>query len=165
MTVRVGINGFGRIGRNVLRAIKEYNRTDITVVAINDVGDLKTNVHLLKYDSVHGPFHGEVRVEGDGFDIGTGHIKVLSERDPSKLPWASTGRRHRDGMHRHFLRQGQGVRASHRRREESAGIGAVERCGHHRRLWREPRQAYAAIIRSSRTPPAPPTAWRRWRRC
>jgi glyceraldehyde 3-phosphate dehydrogenase len=91
MTVRVGINGFGRIGRNVLRAIKEYNRTDVTVVAINDVGDLKTNVHLLKYDSVHGPFRGEVRVEGDGFDIGTGHIKVLSERDPSKLPWASLG--------------------------------------------------------------------------
>jgi glyceraldehyde 3-phosphate dehydrogenase len=91
MTVRVGINGFGRIGRNVLRAIKEYNRTDVTVVAINDVGDLKTNVHLLKYDSVHGPFHGEVSVEGDGFDIGTGHIKVLSERDPSKLPWASLG--------------------------------------------------------------------------
>jgi glyceraldehyde 3-phosphate dehydrogenase len=91
MTVRVGINGFGRIGRNVLRALKEYNRTDVSVVAINDIGDLKTNVHLLKYDSVHGPFRGEVKVEGDGFDIGTGHIKVLSERDPSKLPWGDLG--------------------------------------------------------------------------
>jgi glyceraldehyde 3-phosphate dehydrogenase len=87
MTVRVAINGFGRIGRNVLRALKENNRTDIQVVAINDIGNLKTNVHLLKYDSVHGPFRGEVKVEGDGFDIGAGHIKVLNERDPSKLPW------------------------------------------------------------------------------
>ena len=91
MTVRVGINGFGRIGRNVLRAIQEYNRTDISVVAINDVGDVKTNVHLLKYDSVHGPFRGEVKVTEDGFDIGNGPIKVLAERDPLKLPWASLG--------------------------------------------------------------------------
>jgi len=91
MTVRVGINGFGRIGRNVLRAIKEYNRTDLTIVAINDIGDLKTNVHLLKYDSVHGPYHGEVKVEGDGFDAGTGYIKVLNERDPSKLPCGDLG--------------------------------------------------------------------------
>jgi len=91
MTVRVGINGFGRIGRNVLRALKEYNRTDVSIVAINDIGDLKTNVHLLKYDSVHGPYHGEVRVEGDGFDAGLGYVKVLNERDPSKLPWGSLG--------------------------------------------------------------------------
>jgi glyceraldehyde 3-phosphate dehydrogenase (phosphorylating) len=70
MTVRVAINGFGRIGRNVLRAIVEYNRKDVTVVAINDVGDVETNVHLLKYDSVHGPFRGEVKVEGDMFDAG-----------------------------------------------------------------------------------------------
>ncbi len=91
MTVRVGINGFGRIGRNVLRAIKEYNRTDVSIVAINDIGDLKTNVHLLKYDSVHGPYRGEVKVEGDGFDAGMGFIKVLNERDPSKLPWSSLG--------------------------------------------------------------------------
>jgi glyceraldehyde 3-phosphate dehydrogenase len=91
MTVRIGINGFGRIGRNVLRAIKEYNRTDLSIVAINDIGDLKTNVHLLKYDSVHGPFRGEVKVEGDGFDTGMGYIKVLNERDPSKVPWGSLG--------------------------------------------------------------------------
>ncbi|MGO8952004.1 MAG: type I glyceraldehyde-3-phosphate dehydrogenase [Rhodomicrobium sp.] len=91
MTVKVGINGFGRIGRNVLRAISEYNRTDVSIVAINDVGDIKTNVHLLKYDSVHGPFRGEVKISGDGFDIGAGQIKVLAERDPLKLPWASMG--------------------------------------------------------------------------
>jgi glyceraldehyde 3-phosphate dehydrogenase len=89
MTVRVAINGFGRIGRNVLRAIAEYNRTDLTVVAINDLGDVETNVHLLKYDSVHGPFRGEVKVAADSFDIGRGPIKVLAERDPAKLPWAS----------------------------------------------------------------------------
>src|ERR1700730_13657085 len=87
MTVRVAINGFGRIGRNVLRAISEYNRKDLTVVAINDLGDLKTNVHLLKYDSVHGRFPGEVKVSADSFNIGFGPIKVLAERDPAKLPW------------------------------------------------------------------------------
>jgi glyceraldehyde 3-phosphate dehydrogenase len=91
MTVRVGINGFGRIGRNVLRAISENNRKDLTAVAINDLGDVATNVHLLKYDSVHGPFRGEVKVSGDSFDVGSGPIKVLAERDPSKLPWADLG--------------------------------------------------------------------------
>jgi glyceraldehyde 3-phosphate dehydrogenase len=87
MTVRVAINGFGHIGRNVLRAIAEYNRKDVTVVAIDDVGDVETNVHLLKCDSVHGPFRGEVKVSGDTFDVGFGPTKVLAERDPSKLPW------------------------------------------------------------------------------
>lgn len=91
MTVRVGINGFGRIGRNVLRAIHESNRSDISIVAINDIGDVKTNAHLLKYDSVHGPFRGEVKVSADGFDIGSGPIRVLSERDPLKLPWGAMG--------------------------------------------------------------------------
>jgi glyceraldehyde 3-phosphate dehydrogenase len=91
MTVRVGINGFGRIGRNVLRAISENNRKDLAVVAINDLGDVATNVHLLKYDSVHGPFRGEVNASGDSFDIGYGPIKVLAERDPSKLPWTDLG--------------------------------------------------------------------------
>ncbi len=87
MAVRVAINGFGRIGRNVLRAIIEARRTDIEVVAINDITSVETNAHLLKYDSVHGRFAGEVKVEGDTIDAGTGPIKVLAERDPSKLPW------------------------------------------------------------------------------
>ena len=87
MTVRVAINGFGRIGRNVLRAIHESGRSDVQVVALNDLGPLETNAHLLRYDSVHGPFPGNVTV-GDGtIDIGSGPIRVISERDPAKLPW------------------------------------------------------------------------------
>jgi glyceraldehyde 3-phosphate dehydrogenase len=87
MAVRVGINGFGRIGRNILRAIYESGRKDIQVVGINDLGDVKTNAHLLRYDSVHGRFPGEVKIEGEFIDIGLGKIKVTAERDPSKLPW------------------------------------------------------------------------------
>ncbi|HZV21006.1 MAG TPA: type I glyceraldehyde-3-phosphate dehydrogenase [Hyphomicrobiales bacterium] len=87
MAVRVAINGFGRIGRNVLRAISEYNRKDVSVAAINDLTDAETNVHLFKYDSVHGPFRGELRAGPESFDIGFGPIKVLAERDPAKLPW------------------------------------------------------------------------------
>ena len=91
MTVKVAINGFGRIGRNVLRSIVEYDRQDVSIVAINDIGDVATNVHLLKYDSVHGPFRGEVKVEGNTFDVGRGPIQVFAERDPAKLPWADLG--------------------------------------------------------------------------
>jgi len=87
MTIKVGINGFGRIGRNVLRAIAESGRTDIQVVAINDLGPVETNAHLLRYDSVHGRFPGTVSVEGNTVDIGTGPIRVTSERDPKDLPW------------------------------------------------------------------------------
>ena len=88
MAVRVGINGFGRIGRNVLRAIVESGRTDIEVVAVNDLGPVETNAHLLRYDSVHGRFPGEVRVEGDSIDAGRGPIRVTAERDPANLPWS-----------------------------------------------------------------------------
>lgn len=87
MTVKVGINGFGRIGRNILRAIIESGRKDIVVVAINDLGPVETNAHLLRYDSVHGKFPGTVTVEGDTIDAGTGPIRVTAERDPAKLPW------------------------------------------------------------------------------
>jgi len=87
MSVRVAINGFGRIGRNVLRAIVEAKRKDITVVAINDLGPVETNAHLLRFDSVHGRFPGEVTVKGDTIDCGIGPIKVLAVRDPAQLPW------------------------------------------------------------------------------
>ncbi len=85
--VKVAINGFGRIGRNVLRGIVESGRTDIEVVAINDLGPVETNAHLLQYDSVHGRFPAEVKVKGDTIDVGHGPIKVTAERDPKALPW------------------------------------------------------------------------------
>lgn len=88
MTVKVAINGFGRIGRNVLRAIIESGRTDIEVVAINDLGSVEFNAHLLQFDSVHGTFPQKVTVEGDTINVGTGPIKVSAERDPTKLEWA-----------------------------------------------------------------------------
>jgi len=87
MTLKDGINGFGRIGRNVLRGILEAGRKDIEVVAINDLGPVETNAHLLQYDSVHGRFPGIVKVVKGGIDAGNGPIKVTAERDPSKLPW------------------------------------------------------------------------------
>ena len=82
MTVRVAINGFGRIGRNVLRAIAESGRTDIEVVGINDLGPVETNAHLLRFDSVHGRFPGEVTVKGDTISVGNGAIKVTAIKDP-----------------------------------------------------------------------------------
>jgi glyceraldehyde 3-phosphate dehydrogenase len=91
MTVKVAINGFGRIGRNILRAIVESGRTDIQVVAINDLGPVETNAHLLRYDSVHGRFPGTVTVSGDTIDVGTGPIKVTAERDPANLPYKALG--------------------------------------------------------------------------
>jgi glyceraldehyde 3-phosphate dehydrogenase len=91
MAVRVGINGFGRIGRNILRAIVESGRKDIEVVGINDLGPVETNAHLLRFDSVHGRFPGTVTVDGDTINLGGGKIKVTAERDPSKLPWKDLG--------------------------------------------------------------------------
>ena len=89
MTVRVAINGFGRIGRNILRAIYESGRTDIEVVGINDLGSVEANAHLLKYDSVHGRYPGTVTVDGDTIDLGRGPIKVTAERNPADLPWGA----------------------------------------------------------------------------
>ena len=87
MSVRVAINGFGRIGRNILRAIVESARDDIIVVGINDLGPVETNAHLLKYDSVHGKFPEDVKVSGNDLVVGQGSIKVTSIRDPKDLPW------------------------------------------------------------------------------
>ncbi len=91
MTIKVGINGFGRIGRNILRGIIESGRTDIEVVAINDLGSVETNAHLLRYDSIHGRFPATVTVLGDTIDVGRGAIKVTAIRDPKDLPWGDMG--------------------------------------------------------------------------
>ncbi len=91
MAVRVAINGFGRIGRNILRAIVESGRTDIEVVAVNDLGPVETNAHLLRHDSVHGKFPHEVKVAGDTIDAGRGPFRVTAIRNPAELPWKELG--------------------------------------------------------------------------
>ncbi len=91
MTVRVGINGFGRIGRQVLKAIRDVHGDTLEVVAFNDIGDLKTMAHLLKYDSNYGRFDGTVEASDDGLIIDGKRIKVFKETDPGKLPWADMG--------------------------------------------------------------------------
>jgi glyceraldehyde 3-phosphate dehydrogenase (phosphorylating) len=92
MTIKVAINGYGRIGRNVLRAHYEGERKhDIEIVAVNDLGDARINAHLTRHDTVHGPFRGTVKVDGDALIVNGDRIRVLSVRDPSQLPWASMG--------------------------------------------------------------------------
>ena len=89
MPVRIAINGFGRIGRNILRAIHEAGRKDVKIVAINDLGPVETNAHLLRHDSVHGPFPGKVRATSRSINIGAGAIRVTAERNPADLPWGA----------------------------------------------------------------------------
>ena len=89
--VKVGINGFGRIGRLILRALLENYKGKIQVVGINDLGSIETNAHLIKYDSTHGILNHEVKTTGDGFQIGDQNIKVFAEKDPAKLPWGKAG--------------------------------------------------------------------------
>ena len=92
MAIKVGINGYGRIGRNILRALYESKRTnEIKVIAINDLGDTNTNAHLTQYDTAHGKFPGTITVENDDMVINGDKVRVLSERDPSKLPWGKLG--------------------------------------------------------------------------
>jgi glyceraldehyde 3-phosphate dehydrogenase (phosphorylating) len=91
MAVRVGINGFGRIGRLVLRAAMEEGRNDIEFVAVNDLGDVKTNAHLLKYDSVHGTFPGDIKSDDKSITVNGHKVDVLALRDPTKLPWKDLG--------------------------------------------------------------------------
>lgn len=92
MTIKVGINGYGRIGRNILRAVYESGRTDeIQIVAINDLGDAETNAHLTQYDTAHGKFPGSISVEGDYMIVNGDKIRVLSERNPADLPWGELG--------------------------------------------------------------------------
>lgn len=92
MAIKVGINGYGRIGRNILRALYESRRThEIQILAINDLGDVATNAHLTRYDSVHGRFPGEIAIAGDSMVVDGDPIRILAERDPAKLPWARLG--------------------------------------------------------------------------
>jgi len=92
MAVKIAINGYGRIGRNILRALYEYNRTaEVKIVAINDLGDPKTNAHLTRYDTVHGKFAGEVAVDGDYMVVNGDRIRVLAVRNPADLPWKDLG--------------------------------------------------------------------------
>ena len=91
MSVKVGINGFGRIGRQVLKAIRDYYPTELEVVAFNDIGDLKTMAHLLKYDSNYGRFNGEVKVGEDALFIDGKAVKAFKETEPSKIPWGDLG--------------------------------------------------------------------------
>src|SRR3954453_725982 len=92
MAIKVGINGYGRIGRNILRALFEAKRTgEIEIVAINDLGDAKTNAHLTQYDTAHGKFKGEVKVDGDSMVVDGHRIKVLAQRNPEQLPWGDLG--------------------------------------------------------------------------
>jgi len=92
MTLKVGINGYGRIGRNTLRALYEAGRQkEIRIVAVNDLGDAQTNAHLTRYDTVHGRFPGDVKVDGDHMVVDGDRIRVLAERDPAKLPWGELG--------------------------------------------------------------------------
>ena len=124
MATRIGINGYGRIGRNVLRALYESGRAgEIKIVAINDLGSASTNAHLTRFDTVHGRFAADVRVEGETMIVNGDRIRVLAERDPSKLPWRDlevdivlecTGL---------FTKQGQGVRSPRRRRAQGADLG------------------------------------------
>ena len=141
MTVRVAINGFGRIGRNILRAIDESGRKDIEVVAVNDLGPVETNAHLLRYDSVHGRFPHEVTVEGDPIIVGNGSVQGHRDQGPGAAAVEGTRRRHRARMHRHLHRPRQGRGPPHRRRQARHRLGAGRRRRPDRRLRRQPRQA------------------------
>ncbi len=171
MTAKVAINGFGRIGRNVLRALAEHGRDDIEVVAINDLAPPATNAHLFRYDSVHGRFPGEAKLEGDTLHIRTAAgkslapIKVLAERDLAKLPWGELGVDIVLECTGIFTSKEKASRPSRRRRQAGAGLGPGRRRRPHRRLRRQPGPAARPSTPWSAMRPAPPTAWPRSPRC
>ena len=164
MTIRVAINGYGRIGRNVLRALYESGRNkEIQIAAINDLGSPETNAHLTRYDTVHGKFKGTVAVEGDAMVVNGDRIKVLAQRDPAQLPWKDLGV--------DVVLECTGFFTS--KEKASAHLkGGAKKVDHlrarrqgrrrHHRVRREPQRAEEQPTPSSPTPPAPPTAWRRW---
>ena len=153
MTAKVAINGFGRIGRNVLRALAEHGRDDIQVVAINDLAPPATNAHLFRYDSVHGRFPGEARLEGDTLHIRTAAgkalapIKVLAERDLAKLPWGELGVDIVMECTGIFTSKETRQRPSRRRRQEGAGLRPGRRRRPHGRVRRQPGPAAARAHR------------------
>ncbi len=165
MTVRVGINGFGRIGRNFWRAVHTMGTPGIEIVAANDLGDIKTFAHLLKYDTVLGTLDVDVSAADGTIVAGDQKIKWLAERDPAALPWAdlgvdlvieSTGHfTDHAGAHKHIEAGARKVIIS----APGQGRGHHDRDGRQRRVLRSG-QAHT----SSRTRRAPPTASRRWRR-
>ena len=146
---------------------RSWNRaaSDIVVVGVNDLGPVETNAHLLRYDSVHGRFPGEVTVDGDHMIVGGHKIKVTAIKNPAELPHKELGVDIALECTGIFTVEGKSGGASDRRRQARAGLRARRRRRHDRRLWRQPRQADQGRIWSSPTPPAPPTAWCRWPRC
>ena len=128
MATKLAINGFGRIGRNVLRALMEQDNTDLQVIAINDLAPVGTNAHLFEFDSVHGRYRGRVTVEGDTMDVGQGPIRVSAERDPA---------RYRARMHRHLCYPCRCGQASGKRGQAGTDLGPWKRCDENDRLWRQ----------------------------
>ena len=160
MTVRVGINGFGRIGRQSLKALIE-RAPEVEVVAVNDLVDVKTNALLFKHDSTYGAYPGEVRHTDDSIVIDGREIKVLQVKDPATLPVGRPGRRHRARVDRPVHRRREGRRAHRGRREEGHHQRPGQEGGHHDRPRRERgRCTTRPSTTSSATRPAPRTAWR-----
>ena len=167
MATKIGINGFGRIGRLVFRTIKARHPDKLEVVAVNDLFDAPTNAHLLKYDSTYGAYDGTVEAKDGHLVVDGKRVTVTAERDLEKIKWGDMGvdlviestglftdatkaRGHVDG----------------RRRQEGHHLRARQERGHHHRPRRQRRQVRSRpSTRWSPTPPAPPMAWRRWRRC
>ena len=141
MAVKVAINGFGRIGRLVLRAMVESGRDDLVPVAINDLGSIEANAHLFRYDSVHGRFPGQLEVSGDTITIRYGGriwgpIKVSAERDPTKVPYEGVDvALECTGI---FTSKEKASALIDGRRAQGADLGARRPCGRDDRVWREP---------------------------
>ena len=137
MPVRVGINGFGRIGRLTLRTILQRHADNIEIVAINDLTDVKTNAHLFKYDSTYGPFAGDVTTEETDFVVNGKKITVFAEKDPAAIPWDKEGVEVVVESTGFFTDATKAVAPSRTRRQKSHHLRACEKGGPHGRPWRQ----------------------------
>ncbi len=166
MSVRVGINGFGRIGRNVFRAAQESD-ADIEIVAVNDITDAGTLGHLLKYDSVYGPFPGTVEVRDGALAIDGREVKVLAERDPAALPWGDVGADVVIESTGFFTKRDDAAKHLDAGAKKVIISAPGHRAGRHGRARRQLRRRLRrrTTITSSPTRRARPTASPRWRRC